>query len=121
MKTPMKPKAPKLNRTVANRELMNATKVAIGCEMVKADGSVCGYNEHPQALQFDHIDPSTKFRNKNGRLRSPSDMVYYSQADVIAEMNKCRVLCANCHMIYTHTVQRKPDLEMSVAPVRLVA
>lgn len=84
----------------ANRELLNYIKTSIGCQM-------CGYNSNPLALQLDHIDPSTKFVNKNGRRLNPSDLVYYSQATLMAEVKKCRVLCANCHSIYTHSEQRK--------------
>ena len=87
-------------RREINRNVLNAIKVAAGCEM-------CGYNANPVALQFDHIDPETKFRNKNGKLVHPSDMVGYSQAIILAEVAKCRVLCANCHAIYTHDEQRK--------------
>jgi hypothetical protein len=90
----------KVNRRTANRILMNRIKVERGC-------AFCGYNANPVALQFDHIDPDTKFRNANGKLVNPSDMVGYSQALVIAELAKCRVLCANCHMVYTHDEQRK--------------
>jgi hypothetical protein len=90
----------KVNRRTANRILMNRIKVERGC-------AFCGYNANPVALQFDHIDPDTKFRNGNGKLVNPSDMVGYSQVLVIAELAKCRVLCANCHMVYTHDEQRK--------------
>ena len=90
----------KVDRRTANRILMNRIKVERGCDF-------CGYNASPVALQFDHIDPDTKFRNSKGKLVHPSDMVGYSQAVILAEIDKCRVLCANCHMVYTHTEQRK--------------
>lgn len=85
---------------LANRALMNAIKVERGCEM-------CGYNANPVALQFDHIDPDTKYRNGKGKLVNPSDLVLYSQSIILEEIKKCRVLCANCHAIYTHDEQRK--------------
>jgi hypothetical protein len=87
------------NTYKANRDLLNRLKVEAGC-------SICGYNAHPFALQLDHIDPSTKYRNKNGKLVNPAQLVNYSQAVLLAEFLKCRVLCANCHMIYTHTEQK---------------
>lgn len=90
----------KIDRRVANRILMNTIKTERGCE-------ICGYNQSPLALQFDHIDPETKFRDKNGKLVHPSHMVNYSQVLILAEIAKCRVLCANCHIIYTYSEQRK--------------
>lgn len=98
MKTPTLKKSGQTDIYKANRALMNATKVFKGCER-------CGYNEHPAALQFDHIDPSTKYKTKSGRVVHPSCLAGYPQSVVVAEMAKCRVLCANCHMIYTHTEQ----------------
>ncbi len=71
-----------------HRDYRDAVKMAIGCEL-------CGYAEHPTALQFDHIDPTTKCFSL-GRSKGVS---FQRMKDEIA---KCRVLCANCHMIYTH-------------------
>ena len=63
-------------------------KLEKGCEM-------CGYNEHACALQFDHRDPSQKsFHVARGR-DYPWDVF-------LAEIAKCRVLCANCHAVHTH-------------------
>ena len=64
-------------------------KLENGCED-------CGYNEHSCALQFDHIDPSQKLFNiARGRD--------YPWKVFLAEIAKCRVLCANCHAIRTHS------------------
>jgi hypothetical protein len=54
----------------------------------------CGYNTHPAALHFNHIDPSTKSFNigSNGSK---------SLEELILETEKCEVLCANCHAIHT--------------------
>ena len=85
-----------------SRSITNRIKVTRGCEM-------CGYNAHPSALQFDHIDPATKYRTKSGKVVHPSDMIKggrYSLETILAEIRKCRVLCANCHAVHTHTVQR---------------
>ena len=71
-----------------HRNYRDAVKMAIGCEL-------CGYAENPAALQFDHIDPAKKLFNV-GRSKEHS---YQKLKDEIA---KCRVLCANCHMIHTH-------------------
>lgn len=85
-----------------SRAITNRIKSERGCE-------VCGFNAHPAALQFDHIDPATKYRTKAGKVVHPSDMIKggrYSLETVLAEIAKCRVVCANCHAIHTHTVQR---------------
>lgn len=85
------------------RDLTNAIKIERGCE-------ICGYNAHSCALQFDHLDPDTKYRTRKGKIVHLSDMIKgnrYSLTTVLAEIAKCRVLCANCHAVYTHTEQRK--------------
>lgn len=65
--------------------LINAIKLAAGC----VD---CGYKTHPAALHFDHVDPSTKsFAISKGLTRS--------WATIQAEIAKCVVRCANCHVI----------------------
>lgn len=77
-----------VERVRKRMDYINAYKMARGC----AD---CGWCEHPHALEFDHrpgeekIDDVTKFR-----LRG-------TVADLIAEMKKCDVVCANCHRIRT--------------------
>jgi hypothetical protein len=88
--------------TETARRITNRIKVERGCEE-------CGFNTHPSALQFDHIDPATKYRTKSGKIVHPSDMIKggrYALETVLAEIAKCRILCANCHAIYTHTTQR---------------
>jgi hypothetical protein len=87
---------------MTTREITNKIKTDKGCE-------ICGYRAHPAALQFDHIDPSTKYRTKAGKVVHPSDMIKgnrYGLSTVMAEIAKCRVLCANCHAVYTHGEQR---------------
>jgi ribosomal protein L44E len=55
----------------------------------------CGFN-HTAALDFHHIDPSNKTGSVNqlvsdGRFKAAFE-----------EMEKCIVLCANCHRIHHH-------------------
>lgn len=73
----------------ATLEWVNAYKTEKGCE-------VCGYNVHPAALDFDHIDRTMKSFDVSQVLGSKSDDA------VRAEIVKCRVLCANCHRIKTY-------------------
>ena len=59
----------------------------------------CGYNGHPYALEWDHIDPSTK-------TKVVSAFYAGSLSRLFEEVRKCQVLCGNCHNIKTTTAQR---------------
>lgn len=73
-----------------NLAAINAYKSARGCEE-------CGYNENPVALQFHHRDPSQKSFTIGQKMnRMGADKL-------LAEAEKCRVMCANCHKIH-HSV-----------------
>ena len=71
-----------------NVKIIHEEKLKRGCEC-------CGYKEHACALDFDHLDPSTK-------TRDISKMHTTSISTLTEEMRKCQVLCANCHRIKTH-------------------
>lgn len=69
------------------RKLIDEIKVSRGC-------CDCGYNTHPAALQFDHIDASGKsFKIAAGMMRNWDSL--------LAEISKCVVRCANCHAVKT--------------------
>lgn len=52
----------------------------------------CGFNKHYAALQFHHIDPSTKeYTWDKLKLKSWDK--------IVKELDKCELLCANCHSI----------------------
>lgn len=68
--------------------ILNEIKTSRGCAR-------CGYNANPVALDFDHIDRSTKSFDI-GRMRSKTSI-----EKLLAEVDKCQVLCANCHRIKT--------------------
>ena len=51
----------------------------------------CGYREHPDALEWDHTDPTTKTASI-GRNSS-------SWKKIFTEIAKCDVRCSNCHAI----------------------
>lgn len=59
----------------------------------EAGGScvICGYERHMEALQFHHLDPSTK------EFHLGQGGVSRSLARCRAEARKCALLCANCH------------------------
>lgn len=52
----------------------------------------CGYNENLAALQFHHIDPAAKAFGVN-------KILHKSWAFVETELQKCILLCANCHAV----------------------
>jgi hypothetical protein len=87
------------------RELIDNIKLASGC--IK-----CGYNRNPRSIHFNHIDPSTKYRDRNGRTVDIARMTLasgknsleksrYSVKTILEEISKCEILCANCHGEHT--------------------
>ena len=71
-------------------------KQAHGCQE-------CGYNKNPHALQFDHL------RDKKANV---SDMIRsdYGHDTIWKEIQKCQILCANCHAEITHQRKINHDL-----------
>lgn len=65
--------------------------------VVKTDKGckICGYNKHHAALQFHHRDSSDK---KFALAKSEN----FSWETVLKEVEKCDVLCSNCHAIVEH-------------------
>lgn len=52
----------------------------------------CGmlFLERPECCDFHHLDPASK-------IDRVSKMVLYSRESALRELQKCIVLCANCH------------------------
>lgn len=73
-----------------------------GCE-------ICGYNKNLAALEFHHIDKTTKESQLDSRTLSNSTMEW-----IMSEFEKCMVLCANCHR-EVHS----PDLMMENVSERI--
>ena len=61
----------------------------------------CGFN-HIAALDFHHEDPSTKEHNVNRLISNKQFTKAYE------EIQKCIVLCANCHRIHHYEEKKKP-------------
>jgi hypothetical protein len=64
--------------------MVRGIKVSKGC----VD---CG-EKHPACLQFHHRDPSLKLANINRMV-----ILKRSRQLLLSEIEKCDVLCANCH------------------------
>ena len=75
-----------------NQAKVDAIKLERGC----AD---CGYNEHPRALQFDHV--------RDEKVHDVCWMVLkaFGWDRIQAEIDKCDVVCINCHA--TRTANRR--------------
>lgn len=77
------------NKYLSNKLVMHDLKIN-GCAM-------CGYNKCDSALEFHHVNSNKKIfcidTSKIGDVR------------LVKEINKCILLCANCHMVI-HTMER---------------
>jgi hypothetical protein len=73
------------------RRMLDEIKVSRGC-------IDCGYNAAPEALHFDHRDPEQKLFIIAWNLAR-------NLPDLMAEIAKCEVRCANCHAIRTKREQ----------------
>ena len=51
---------------------------------------LCGYDKCLAALEFHHVDKSTKTRQLSGSIR-------YSWESDVEEVKKCALVCSNCH------------------------
>ena len=81
-------------------------------------GSVCvrcnkGLDEIPlQAFQFNHIDPSTKSCD-------PSSMKLLKWESMREELDKCELVCANCHSLITWEQRTVSDWNEMVEQLRV--
>lgn len=71
----------------ARRDYLRRLKISSGCV-------ICGYSDHASALTFDHIDPKNKQYEMASIYRRPMKII-------MSELEKCRVLCANCHSVHS--------------------
>jgi len=65
----------------------------------------CGYKKHSAALEFDHMPGTKKVFNIGEKIGS------YSRDIIWAEIQKCEVVCANCHAI--RTVNRRKQVTIN--------
>jgi len=78
----------KIRRQIAIKHLRDY-KGRIGC-------LDCG-EKNPIVLDFDHKYQDTKKDSVSNMVKSN-----YGMEKIMAEVNKCEVVCANCHRIRTH-------------------
>jgi hypothetical protein len=79
------------------RAKLRLIEVAGGCCVL------CGYDKHPAALHFHHLDPDQKryTLSRAGHTRK--------FAEALEEARKCVLLCANCHAEVERGVTTVPD------------
>lgn len=71
-----------------NKEYIDAAK-SIPC-------TDCGIQYPPYVMQFDHVLPGKSFNLSTSVSRG------HSLNKIQAEIDKCEVVCANCHFVRTH-------------------
>ena len=64
----------------------------------------CGYNRNPAALEFDHLPGTEKLFNIGEEIGNKSVESLWS------EIEKCEVVCANCHNIRTFERRRRIEI-----------
>lgn len=76
------------SRQQKRRQIVASLKTDRGC----VD---CGYNAHPEALEFDHLPEFHKSFDISQGLRTRG------LDAILAEIEKCEVVCGNCHAVRT--------------------
>ena len=84
-----KHKVAQRNKFLKTELLKRISSIALSCGCAK-----CGYNKHPAPLEFHHLE---------NKVKNISDMVtnFCKWEAIEAEIQKCIVLCANCHRVET--------------------
>lgn len=61
---------------------------------------ICGFNEYDAALDCHHVDPKTKKFSIARLLSDTSPKKSDAMKRLFKELDKCVLLCANCHRAY---------------------
>ena len=80
-------------------EHINNLKLKKGCNH-------CGYNKHAIALDFHHLDKLLKEKNVSSYWRT--SWAQFKQIE--HEIEKCEVLCANCHRVEEQKLRNNKDV-----------
>lgn len=73
----------------------------------------CGYNKSVRALNFHHLDASTK------SFSISMQGMCKAWATVKAELDKCVLLCSNCHMEVHEGTTILPGVVVARDPVKI--
>ena len=77
-------------RDLRGKIVNDIVKITVGC-------CICGYKENPLALEWHHL----KGKDEDYLNISGSAVGHYSMERILKELNKCVLLCCNCHKIIT--------------------
>ena len=86
------------NQNDYNKQKERALKRKL--ELIELKGGkceICGYDRNISALDFHHIDPSIKNIQLDSRHLSNTN-----KEKIVEELNKCILLCSNCHRELHH-------------------
>jgi 5-methylcytosine-specific restriction endonuclease McrA len=98
--------APKKNEfRLKTLEFLRRYKQRSGCRL-------CGENSSPDALDFHHINPNSKTMTVTRMVRNSSIL------DTLEEVEKCVVLCSNCHRKMHAESSRKKVNKKSGEPTK---
>jgi len=74
------------------RDYVGKIKMESGCE-------ICGFEaEHPCQLDLDHINPEEKTYKGSHKSYDAG----WSKKRIDAELEKCQIICKNCHALRTY-------------------
>ena len=84
-------------------ERMQAIKLKL-VELKGGKCQLCSFSEYVGALEFHHVDPKEKDKNVSRLIKSKINQ------QVIDEINKCVLVCSNCHKMIHAGIKKCPDL-----------
>lgn len=72
-------------------------------DRLKSRCVVCGYDRCKSAIEFHHVDPTTKIRSITAFVQQRGgDQELGTDDEFVAELKKCITICSNCHREHHH-------------------
>jgi hypothetical protein len=88
-------------RTWERRQAVDSDKLHRGC-------LICGYRDRATALTHHHLDPAVK------RFAIGQKIMHVSLEEILEEIQKCVVLCRNCHAILHEDIGNVAQTEAEI-------